>query len=328
MIKIKIALTAAIVLALLASPVFAEEEIEVNKPFSLNLTTDMAYYPASEIIPGEDHFSGIVGPYSGVEACTTLNAGYKINTPLGQHWLVKDAYVLLGAGLELTPVSIKQRVSVEFAPIPLLVLRAGGSLGIGFNYLGFEGVAEFNPLTREYETLSSINHPYYDLWVSGTFQFDTGALIPGDWTHVVMLASYTTVYSGLAGLTKSNVFEWQCSKYKACGLAYEFQGIIAYQMPIALKLAGVMTKFVGYYDGAVYGEFDRNFDGAFPEISISPVFQFVCGEKDNITLLIDFSSRRSFASKLNKETDMLYTQRSGREWFFKRLAISWTHQFM
>lgn len=323
--KIRTGMFAAIALMILASPLFAQEE---KKPFSLSLTTDFAYYPASEVIPGGDHFSRIVGPYSGVEACTTLNGGYKINTPLGEHWLVKDSYVLLGAGFELTPVSVKQKISVDFQPIPLLIFRAGGSLGLGFNYLGLEGVAEFNPFTREYETLSSIEHPYYDLWFSGTFQFDTGALIPGDWTHVVLLASYTTVYTGVAGLTKSNIFEWQCSKYKACGLAYDAQIILAYQMPIALRLAGVMTKFVGYYDGNVYGEFDKTFDGAFPEISISPVLQFSFGDRDDLTLLFDFSSRRSFAAKLNNNTDMLYTQKTGREWFFKRFALSWTHRFM
>ena len=38
---------------LMAFPLIAEEE---KKPFSLQLTTDFAYYPASEIIPGGDHF--------------------------------------------------------------------------------------------------------------------------------------------------------------------------------------------------------------------------------------------------------------------------------
>ena len=295
---------------------------------SLSLTTDFAYYPASAMIPGGDHFAKISGPYSGIEACSTLNASYKINTPLGEHWLVKDSYVCLGAAFELSPVSVRPKVSVEFAPVPFLVFRAGGSLGLGFNYLGLEGVAEYNPKTREFETLSGIKHPYYDLWASGTFQFDTGALIPGDWSHVILLASYSTVYMGLAGLEKGDIFEWQCGKFKACGLAYEAQGIIAYQMPLALKFAGVMTKVAGYYDGAVYGDYDKNFDGDFAEISISPVLQFTLGEKDELTTLLDFSSRRSFESEIKKNSDILYSRKTGREWYFKRLAISWTHNFM
>ena len=99
-------------------------------------------------------------------------------------------------------------------------------------------------------------------------------------------------------------------------------------MPIALRLAGVMSKFVGYYDGKVYGEFDKTFGGDFAEISISPVLQFTFSEKDDLSLLFDFSSRRSFGGKLNKESDMLYTPKIGREWFFKRFALSWTHRFM
>ena len=324
MTKIKMKLIAvASFIFLLTTPIFAEEE---KSPFRLQLTTDFAYYPASEMIPGGDHFSKINGPYSGVEFCTTLNAGYVINTPLGEHWLVKDSYVFLGAAFELTPVSVKPKLSIEFSPVPFLVFRAGGSVGFGFNYLGLEGVAEYNPKTREYDTLTGINHPYYDLWASGTFQFDTGALIPGDWSHIILLASYSTVYTGLAGLEKGDIFEWQCTKYKACGLAYEVQGIIAYQMPLALKFAGVMYKQCGYYDGTVYGYYDKTFDGAFPEISISPVLQFAFGKNDELTALFDFSSRRSFESEIKKESDILYTRTTGREWYFKRLAISWTHK--
>ena len=319
--KRKLMIAAAFAL-LLVTPLFAEE----NSPFRLQLTTDFAYYPASEMIPGGDHFSKIIGPYSGIELCTTLNGGYKINTPLGQHWLIKDAYVYLGSAFELTPVSVKPKLSIEFSPFPFLVFRAGGSLGFGFNYLGLEGVAKYNPESCNFDTLSGISHPYYDLWLSGTFQFDTGALIPGEWSHIILLATYTTVYTGLAGLEKGDIFEWQCTKYKACGLAYEVQGIIAYQMPLALKFAGVMYKQCGYYDGEVYGKYDKTFDGSFSEISISPVLQFQFGKKDELTALFDFSSRRSFELEIKKGTDILSTRKTGREWYFKCLALSWTHK--
>ncbi len=82
--KIKTGMFAAIALMILVSPLFAQEE---KNPFSLSLTTDFAYYPASEVIPGGDHFSKIVGPYSGVEACTTLNGSVQNIKPVV--WLMK-----------------------------------------------------------------------------------------------------------------------------------------------------------------------------------------------------------------------------------------------
>ena len=191
-----------------------------------------------------------------------------------------------------------------------------------------DALKSFKYITFDYENLSTFSHPYYDLWASATFQFDTGALIPGDWTHVVMLASYTTTYSAIAGLDSDAIYIWQNSKNKVRGLSYEFQGILAYQMPLVLYRAGLMYKMNGYYDGSNYGIYDDNFDGTFAEISISPLAQLKFGEKDELAVLVDFSSRRSFDAEISKESESLLRNTLGREWFFKRLALSWTHRFI
>ncbi|MBR6154080.1 MAG: hypothetical protein IKQ43_06555 [Treponema sp.] len=327
--KNKLLLTAVVSAMMIFGPqLCAEEATEESLPYSLSLTTDFAYYPKSDFITGGTHFSPITGPYDGVELATTLNGSYTISTPLGENMLLKDACVNLCGGLELTPVSIRPKFGVEFVPVPFLILRAGASIGWGWNYLGLEGVAEYNKVSHEYDTLSTFTHPYYDFYAGATFQFDTGALIPGEWSHVLLVASYTMVYTGMAGIDKDTLFEWQCTRTKAQGLAYEAQVVLGYQMPLPLNVVGLMFKSVGYYDGSVYGEFDATFDGDFAEISISPVAQFKLGEKDSLSCIFDFSSRRSFDSEFNSEYEMLTSNVSGREWYFKRLAISWTHRFI
>ncbi|MBP5358273.1 MAG: hypothetical protein J6Y69_03705 [Treponema sp.] len=315
-------------LMILGTPLFAEDDSEDESPFALKLTTDFAYYPKSDAIPGGTHFAPITGIYSGVEARTTLKASYKLGTPLGENWLVKDANVAFSGGLELSPVSIRPKLSIDFTPVPFLIFSAGTSIGWGWNIGSIEGLCELNPITYDYDKLSTFSHPYYDFWVGATFQFDTGAIIKGDWTHVVLLASYTATYSGIAGLDDYTVYEWQASKGKARGLSYEFQGVLGYQMPLPLNLAGLMFKTSGYYDGSVYGSFDDTYDGDFVEISISPLMRFKFGEKDELTCLFDFSSRRSFESEYNKPGESLALNVTGREWFFKRLALSWSHKFM
>ncbi len=311
--------------------VFAQDDnndAEKKSLFSLALQTDFAYHPKAEFITGDTHYAPITGVYDGVEACTTLTAAYKLNTPLGEHWLVSDANVTFRGALELTPISLKQKLSIEFTPVPFLIFSAGGSIGWGWNIGPIEGLCEMNKATYEYEPISTISHPYYEAWGTVTFQFDTGALIPGDWSHVVLLASYTTIYFGIAGLESDSLYEWQCSKYQVRGLAYQAQCILGYQMPLPINLAGVMFKATGYYNGDAYGVYNDVFDGDFPEISISPLVQFKIGKKDNLICLFDFSSRRSFENKIEKESDILNTKVTGREWYFKRFAISWTHTFM
>ena len=307
-----------------AQALFADDD----SPVSLSLQIDAAYYPKSERITGEDHFAPITGPYSGLEGAITLNAGYTIPTPLGDNWLVSGANVYIGGGVELTPVSVRPKESIEFTPVPFLVFKAGGSLGLGWNVFGFEGLCVFDESTLSYQPLKTFEHPFYEVYGSGTFQFDTGAIIDGDWSHVVLQATYTTSYSGLAGLEEGTIYEWQASKNKARGLQYEFQGILAYQMPIPLKMAGVMFKTNGHSKGEDYGKFNATYNGAFATINISPLLQFVFTENDTLFCLFDFSSRRSFNTTYEKDGAALYLKNTGREWYFNRFAISFTHKFM
>ena len=68
------------------------------------------------------------------------------------------------------------------------------------------------------------------------------------------------------------------------------------------------------------------FDGAFASISLSPLFQFSFGDKDSLICLLDFSSRRSFEESNSAYEDVrLHTV--GREWYFRRVAFSYTHKF-
>ena len=322
--KRKMLLTLALFIAATMHSIFSEEET----PFSLELQTDFAYYPKSDCITGESHFAPISSPYKGIEFRTVLNASYKVNTPLGNNWLLKDSNLVFIGGLELSPVSVRPMVSLAFTPLPFMVLRTGASVGWGWNYLGIEGLCRLDKDTMEYEHLSTFSHPYYDVWASATLQFDTGAVISGEWSHLVMLATFSSAYSGIAGLEDKGIFEWQCSKNKACGLSYEFQTILAYQMSFALRLAGVMYKMNGYYYGNVYGEYDKNFNGSFSEISISPVLQFSLGKKDGLFCLFDFSSRRSFDKEFESDGQSLLLNNTGHEWYFKRFALSWSHRFM
>ena len=311
----------ALIVFLTSGALFAEEP-------SFSLSTVFGYYPASEMqigTSGSENFAPITGPYAGLDLSTTLDVQFKIDTPLGEHWLLNTANVLLIGSFELTPVSVRPKISAEFTPLPFFILRAGGSVGLGWNFPGIEGLCEFNTITRKYETLSTFEHPYYELWAGAALQFDTGALIPGDWSHVLMFGSFTAVYSGIARLNEKTVFEWQCSKGRVNGLAYEAQGVLAYQMPLVLKMAGVMVKSVGYFNGSVYGEFDVCFDGKFPTINISPVVQFEFGKKDQLVCFFEFSSRRSYEKKIENDADVLYNQVVGREWYFQRISLCWTH---
>lgn len=292
-----------------------------------SLTTNGAYYVEHEVKTGDEHFSAPNGPFDGVEALTRLDAKYTIPTPLGEHWLLKGANVELWGSFELSPVTVRPMVEVDFTPLPFLVFGAGASIGSGWNVLGFEGLARYDFKTADYEKLTPFAHYFYDLWVSGNFQFDTGALIEGDWSHVVMVASYKLFYEALTGVDDGDIWQWQESARRANGLQHTFTGVLGYQMPLTLNMIGLMAEITGHLDKEDYGEVARSFDGDFTTTALSLLMSFRLNEKNNLTTLVTFQRDRSYSRKHDDEDQEPLLHVTGGEWSFYRIAFSWKHKF-
>lgn len=299
---------------------------ENSNHWDFSVTTDFGYYPDSKTIINNSstHFAPITGVFSGVEGRVTGNANYVIATPLGENWLLNSANIVLGTSIELTPVSIKPGVSVTFTPLPFLVFSAGAQSGTGWTIAGLKGMASYDASNDEYNSLSMFKNWFLKWWVQGTFQFDTGAIFPGDWTHVVMQYSYQVYYEGLSGMDNQDVWMWQTSGNKVNGLRNYQNLILAYQMPLKLYRVGVLAELDGYYKDDVYK--NPNYNGSFKEISISPLLQFKFNDKNTLSALINFSSRRSFTTDVVANTNV-FNDFASREWYFKRIALSWTHNF-
>lgn len=292
-----------------------------------SVTVDAAYYPKSDFVAGDTHFAPLTGAYSGVEGRATLSLGYTIPTPLGDHWLLSDANINVKINLELSPVSIAPETKISFTPLPFLVFETGAKLGTGWSIGGIQGMALYNG-TDAYNNLKPFNNWFTKFYVQGTFQFDTGALIEGDWSHVQIMYTYQAYYSALSGIKNTEVWKWQSSANKANGWQNYQNIVLAYQMPLTLSRIGVLTEIEGHYkdsdyDPAAYPAYK----GSFKTISISPLMQFTFSEAQSLAVLFGFSSRRSFVENhtdTNVEPNLTY---SGREWFFNRIALSWTMKF-
>jgi len=292
-----------------------------------SLVTNGAYYIENDIKTGDEHFSAPSGIYDGVEALTRLDAKYTIPTPLGDSWLVKDANVELWGSFELSPVTIRPMVEVDFTPVPFLVFGAGASIGSGWNVLGFEGLTKYDFNTGDYENLTPFAHYFYDLWASATFQFDTGALIEGDWSHVVMMASYKIFYEALTGVDDGTIWQWQESARRANGLQYGITGVLGYQMPLALNMVSLLLEIDGHFDKDDYGPVAESFDGDFTNADMSLLMSFKLNETNSLTTLYTFSRHRSYNKKYSDEDQEPLLNVRGGEWTFYRIALSWKHKF-
>ena len=337
----------ATALALVSIPLFAAEE---KSPLKFSINVQAAYYPDNAHLTTledgveADHYSPIIGAYSGLEGRITPKVEYTLKTPLGDNWLVSGANVNFSAWMGITPVSICPGASVSFTPLPFLVFSAGGETGTGWNvgdlFKGGMGLwANDTPLTptdnNRYVT-SPFTNWYYKTWFQGTFQFDTGAIIKGDWTHVLMLFTYQAYYKGYSGAQNGELWTWNCSGNQANGWYEYMNAILAYQLPTpVLKRVGLMFESEGAYSASVYER--ETYMGNFKEISLEPLFQFDFDKHNSLVVLFHFKSRRAYDTVAvyedadrnlgTPEAAMFGSTVVGREWFFNRVALSYTYTF-
>lgn len=312
-----------IVMALaLPAALFAQES---SSPLSFDMSVDFAYHPHADYIPGGNHYSPLTGAYESLEGRIIGNMNYVIPTPLGDNWLVKDANVKLQANLELTPVSVKPGLHVEFTPVPFLVFSAGAQAGTGWDLFGIIGAGGYDGI-ETYTAYKPFEAWLLKWYVQGTFQFDTGVVWPGDWNHVQVMYSYQVYYEGLANCANGDLWMWQGVPNKANGICNYQNLIVAYQMPLVLSRVGVMFELNGHYNAADY-KGHESYKGDFMELTISPLAQFTITENDHITCMACFKTRRSFVEGHTKESQEPNLTYSGYEMYLNKIALRYEHKF-
>ncbi len=321
-LKIKIRLAAAF-LSLAFAGTFAAGEPEI----SYKLKTDGAYYLKSGIRTGNSHVSPVTGPFDGFELRSALEVSALLPTPLGTHPLFSGATVECTGGIEISPVTLRPSVQFEFLPVPFLILNAGASIGTGWNILGFDGFGVYNTSLTDYEDLKPFRHYFYDAWMGGTLQFDTGILWPGEWTHVVLQVGYEVKREAVTGVDDGEIWVWMESENHANGFLYTMTAFLGYQMPWRLNLLGVMFLAKGHFDGSDYGDYDATFDGSFRTYTFNMLANLKLNASNSIAFLGVFNSRRSFDSRHSKETEEPILRKTGREWFVDGISFRWEHLF-
>lgn len=292
-----------------------------------------AYYFKSDYVSGGDHFAPITSLFQSIELKTTFNAECSIPAPLGKHFLLKDSNVRIKTAFELCPVTVRPLVSVSFTPLPFLVFSTGASIGTGWSAFGFKGLCKLDENGKiskksiEYENLTPFGNYYYDFWFSGLFQFDTGAIFPGDWTHAVMQASYTVSYVGVTGVDDGKIWLWQLVGNNCNGWRYTANFVLGYQMPLPLSMIAVNTDVYALFNSDDYGIYSSSYNGDFTNVTISPMLKFDFSKKDSLFVLFEFKKRRSFEEEHSESKEEIFLTYSGAEWFFNRIAFSWTHVF-
>ncbi len=310
---------------------------EIQFPHSLNLVTDMAYYPYSDWISGKSdtHFAPITGAFNAFEARTTLNYTYTIKCPFADNPLVRGNTVKLISSLELCPVTVMPMFQVQFTPIAFLVFSTGTKVGTGWSVPGLaQGLARYNDVTGQYDDMTPFKDWYLSAWFEGLFQFDVGAIWAGDWHHIVTQASYRITYNKNTGMDNGDVWLWQTAKEYANGTMYLGTVLLGYQMPLVLQTVAVQAEFEGYFSADSFAGRYSAWNPKFQKINISPVAIFKFNDHHQLTTQLRFRSRRSYTGGVQRldngkvdSADVMFLNYSSREWYFDRIAFSYKYTF-
>ncbi|MBP5251897.1 MAG: hypothetical protein J6Z17_05740 [Treponema sp.] len=305
--------------------VFSEE----SSPWDIYVQTDFSYSPGSEIKPGKTHFSFPNEVFYSVLFRSTLKADYRINTPLGETFLTKDANIVLESLFEVSPVSIKPGFLVTFTPLPFLSFYAGTQIGTAWSFIEKNGMEKYVLSEESYKALDPFSSWYSKSLLGAKFQFDTGAVWKGDWTHVVALAQYTLAYTKLTGVPDGTPWSWQTTEHYINGLNYEWYFVLGYQMPLKLSLAGFCCDLYGYYESAPIDSIYSDFNAYFMTCETGPFVFIKINEHNSLTVQLTFMNRRSFTKKEGADDPnrhpLLVSQ--GTEFYFDSLGFRWTYTF-
>ena len=182
-------------------------------------------------------FTGAYG--STLEA--KLEFGHTIKMPV----LQSDGPLFSGNNLKIkglagvSPISGTVTVDAVLTPIALMELSLGGGLGTGwdFDLMKLSGLKLGTPLTSD-----SLGGVYYMGRAGAALQFDTVAIIPGEWSSVVMRTYHEFNYKGYSSATSGVIWEYENGGAMVNGFNYKGEYTLGYKMPLMLNMVAVQLE--------------------------------------------------------------------------------------
>jgi len=208
----------------------------------------------------------------------------------------------LAAGV--TPVTLNLGADFTLTPIAFLQLKAGGLFGSGWNIFGWNGmgITSADGNNKRIVTGDPFGGLVWNAYGGATLQFDLGAVIPGDWNHIVFQGYGEMRYKAYtqAGGNDSWVYENDDGDNFNGWVNYESL-ILGYQMPLSpvldtVALMAEMTKTL-YDTTMLYNGHDGNWWGENrPQWVFSAVFKWRLARNISLMTLLQMRTRRNYGT--------------------------------
>ena len=184
-------------------------------------------------------------------------------------------------GAELTPVTVEGKFDVVWTPLAFLEVYGGASIGSGWTLAGWHGLAlNQDVFGTTHKVPINFKKAFYTANLGAALQFDLGAIIPTDWTHIIARVDQYFLYRGVTGVDPltSWVFQNDDGENRN-GLTYCASYVLGYQMPLPMNMIAFRLETEKTFfkvptgaDKSIWGE-DRYNVVFGPIISFKPIDQ-------------------------------------------------------
>ncbi len=281
-----------------------------------------------DVVPAPDANSRDLGTgWGGGVALATLEYSRTIPAFVGEGPFFSGNNLELSARAELSPVTVEAVGSATLTPIAFLKFQAGAAVGTGWT-LGFVGLA-INP-TANADPLEEIpfGGALFRAWVSGTFQFDLAALLPGDWNHVVVQAVAKFEYRALTAADPGEAWLWQADAgMNFNGWRHLGTYVLGYQMPRKLNFTGVMVETEAWLgDVRDYSPMASGWGSDFVTMIVSPLANLAFDERNSLTFVLQLKSTQDWTDPTTQRRSFQQRDYEGRLWKLDRIVFSYTRK--
>lgn len=227
----------------------------------------------------------------------------------------------------MTPISFVGTAEAVLTPLAVLKFRAGASSGWGWTIAGLKGLG----VNMDGKTdPDSLRGQLLQAWGAGTFQFDFGAVFPGDWTHIVTVADAKILWQNYTGATADQVWYWQAdSGENLNGIKFLGTYFVGWQLPkgLPVTLTGILTEQKFHLgDAAALSPMATGWGSDFVYWASGPMVSFALSETSSLTALLQFQATRKYTDTTAFRQYIQERDYEAGATEFYMFALAWTQK--
>ena len=259
---------------------------------------------------GTAKLTAAVGKGFSVDAKADLSYALKIPMLEGEGPLFSGNNLKVKAHVRLSPIAVTGSVDAVLTPIAIAEVSLGGGAGTGWDLTSnLQGVR----LQSGTDFVSDkLGGAYYFGRAGAALQFDTGSVLSGDWSSILVRTYHELNYSGYSNADAGQVWEYETGGGMVNGFNYKGEYVLAYQMPIMVNLVGVQLE------SFVYNAFDSGHSDFLFDVSSLDNIQVA--KRTSVHPVVQFSNYQKDTDDLNK---LVLRDAVG----FKRVAVIASYSF-